>query len=43
MEIAEYCCFDVKLTRMVHEYGVAHGQVFFTNKLGRKIGVPVTW
>ncbi len=43
MEIAEYCCFDVKLTKMVHEYGMAHGQIYFTNKFGKKITVPVTW
>jgi DEAD/DEAH box helicase domain-containing protein len=43
MEIAEYCCFDVKLTKMVHEYGMAHGQIYFTNKFGKKITVPVAW
>ncbi len=43
MDIAEYCCFDVKITRMVHEFGVNNGQVFFTNKFGKKIGVPVQW
>jgi DEAD/DEAH box helicase domain-containing protein len=43
MDIAEYCCFDVKITKMVHEYGMNNGQVFFTNKFGKKIGVPVKW
>lgn len=43
MEIAEYCCFDVKLTKMVHEYGHSQGQIFFTNKFGKKMGVPVSW
>ena len=43
MEIAEYCCFDVKLTKMVHEYGMTNGQIYFTNKFGKKITVPVTW
>src|ERR1043165_1394006 len=37
MDIAEYCCFDVKITKMVHEYGMNNGQVFFTNKFGKKI------
>src|SRR6478672_7569269 len=23
MDIAEYCCYDVKLTRLVHEFGVS--------------------
>ena len=43
MEIAEYCCFDVKLTKMVHEFGAANGQIYFTNKFGKKIAVPVQW
>jgi DEAD/DEAH box helicase domain-containing protein len=43
MEIAEYCCFDVKITKMVHEYGAANGQVHFTNKFGKKMAVPVKW
>jgi hypothetical protein len=43
MDIAEYCCFDVKITKMVHEYGMNNGQVFFTNKFGKKIGVSVQW
>ncbi len=43
MEIAEYCCFDVKITKMVHEYGVRHGQVFFTNRSGKQVAVPVKW
>ena len=43
MEIAEYCCYDVKLTKMVHEFGMQHGQIFFTNKFGKTIGVPVDW
>src|ERR1700733_12528073 len=24
LEIAEYCCYDVKITRLVHEYGMSH-------------------
>jgi DEAD/DEAH box helicase domain-containing protein len=43
LEIAEYCCYDVKLTKLVHEYGVAHRQIFFINRFGAKISVPVTW
>ncbi|MFN7139086.1 MAG: ribonuclease H-like domain-containing protein [Limisphaerales bacterium] len=43
MEIAEYCCFDVKITKMVHEYGVAMKQVFFNNKFGQKNSVEVCW
>jgi len=43
LEVARYCCFDVKVTRMVHEHGMAHGAVFFTDRLGRKRRVPVEW
>ncbi|MCK7473072.1 MAG: RNA polymerase sigma factor [Rhodopseudomonas palustris] len=28
LEIAEYCCFDVKITKDVHEFGRAKGEVF---------------
>jgi DEAD/DEAH box helicase domain-containing protein len=43
LDIAEYCCFDVKITRMVHEFGMMNGQIFFTNRFGKVIGVPVGW
>lgn len=43
LEIAEYCCYDVKLTRMLHEYGRAHGHVYYRNRLGKKLSIPVSW
>lgn len=43
MEIAEYCCFDVKITKLVHEFGVANKQVFYTNRFGNKLSAPVDW
>jgi DEAD/DEAH box helicase domain-containing protein len=43
MEIAEYCCFDVKLTKLVHEYGASQRQVHYNNRFGRKMTVPVEW
>ncbi len=43
IEIAEYCCYDVKITKLVHEYGLAHRQIFYQNKFGKKMAVPVTW
>lgn len=43
LEIAEYCCFDVKITRLVHEYGAQHRQLFYTDRTGRKLAVPVSW
>ena len=41
--IAEYCCHDVKITKLVHEYGREHRQLFYTNKFGRKLSVKVNW
>ena len=43
LEIAEYCCYDVKITRLVHEYGVAHRQLLYHNRFGKKLAVPVSW
>ena len=43
MEIAEYCCYDVKITKLVHEYGAANRQLFYTNKFGTKMSVGVEW
>ena len=42
-EIAEYCCYDVKITKLVHEYGVAHRQLHYANKFGKTLTVPVKW
>lgn len=43
LEIAEYCCYDVKLTKMVHEYGVQQRQLHYNNRFGKKLTVPVKW
>jgi len=43
LEIAEYCCYDVKITRLLHEYGAAHKQLFYKNRFGNKLSVPVSW
>jgi RNase_H superfamily len=43
LEIAEYCCFDVKCTKMVHEYGVQHRKLFFYDKVQRKQTVEIDW
>src|SRR5271156_6132467 len=42
-EIAEYCCYDVKITRLVHEYGVQQKQLYYTNRFGKKMTVSVGW
>lgn len=43
LPIAEYCCFDVKITRLLHEYGCRHRQLFYSDRTGRKMTVPVEW
>ena len=43
MEIAEYCCYDVKLTRLVHEYGAQNRQIYYQNRFGKKMAVQVNW
>jgi DEAD/DEAH box helicase domain-containing protein len=43
MEIAEYCCFDVKITKMVHEFGLTHRQLFYKNRFGAKLTVAAPW
>jgi DEAD/DEAH box helicase domain-containing protein len=43
LEIAEYCCYDVKLTRLVHEYGTHNRQLHYHNRFGKKLTVPVSW
>jgi hypothetical protein len=43
MEIAEYCCYDVKLTRLVHDYGMNNRQLWYHNRFGKKLSVPVSW
>lgn len=42
-EIAEYCCYDVKLTKLVHEYGLARRQLHYLDKLGNRRSVAVEW
>ena len=42
-DIAEYCCYDVKITRLVHEYGAAHRQLYYRDRFGKKLTVPVAW
>jgi len=43
MKIAEYCCYDVKLTKMVHEYGMRHRKLHYHNRFGKKLTVAVKW
>jgi DEAD/DEAH box helicase domain-containing protein len=42
-KIAEYCAYDVKVTMMVHQYGVEHGHVKFADRSGNIQEVEVDW
>ena len=42
-EIAEYCCFDVKITKLVHEFGAKNRQLFYKNRFGATLSVAVDW
>lgn len=41
--ITEYCRQDVAVTRDVYLFGRECGHVFFTNKAGQKVKLPVQW
>ncbi len=43
LDIAEYCCFDVKVTRMVHEHGARHGELHYADRFGRRQRMEVNW
>ena len=43
MEIAEYCCFDVKVTRLAHEHGARHRELFYADRFGRRQRLEVDW
>ena len=43
MEIAEYCCYDVKVTKCVHEFGRKNGYIRYTDRNRREHQVDVVW
>ncbi|MCD7798003.1 MAG: ribonuclease H-like domain-containing protein [Akkermansiaceae bacterium] len=43
MEIARYCCYDVKVTMAVHRFGMKNGFVRYDDKNGDIITQPVDW
>jgi hypothetical protein len=43
LEIAEYCCFDVKLTRLVHEHGCRHKELFFHDRFAQRQRLAIDW
>jgi len=42
VKIAEYCAYDVKVTKCVHEYGMEHGHIKYADGPGEQV-VPVKW
>lgn len=42
-KIAEYCCYDVKVTKCVYEYGAKHGHVKYHDRNGREQTAKVSW
>lgn len=43
MEIARYCCFDVKVTKLVHEYGITHRCIKYIDTAGHEHVAAVDW
>ena len=43
MEIAEYCCLDVKVTKLVHEFARDHGELFYLDRFANKQRVGIRW
>ena len=43
LEIAEYCCFDVKCTMMVHEHGAKHRELHYHDRFQQKKKMAVAW
>lgn len=43
MKIAEYCCYDVKVTKEVHEYALKHGHLKYNDRNGNLTEVEVDW
>jgi hypothetical protein len=43
MEIAEYCCFDVKVTKLIHEYGCKNRELFYHDRFAQKRRVEIEW
>ena len=43
LNIAEYCCYDVKVTKEVYEYGLEHGLVKYVDRNGNEHEVVASW
>ena len=43
LDIAEYCCFDVKVTKLVHEHGRDKKRLHFVDRFQQKRSVEIDW
>jgi DEAD/DEAH box helicase domain-containing protein len=43
LDIAEYCCFDVKCTKLVHEYGATNKKLLYDDRFKQRKSVAVEW
>jgi len=43
LKIAEYCCYDVKVTKEVYEFGLKHGIVKYSDRNGNNQEVVASW
>ena len=43
LDIAKYCCFDVKVTMEVYKFGAQNGYVNYEDKGGEPVRVDVDW
>ncbi len=39
----EYCCFDVKCTKRVLDFGIAKRQLFYNDRFQQRRSVAVEW
>ncbi|MBX7158010.1 MAG: ribonuclease H-like domain-containing protein [Verrucomicrobiae bacterium] len=43
-DIAEYCCYDVKVTRLLHEFAQTHKQLFYLERAsGQRRAIQAVW
>lgn len=40
-KLKEYCLQDVKVTRLLYEFGREHGKLFYIDRVGRRLEIPV--
>ena len=43
LDIARYCCYDVKVTMEVYKFGAQNGYVIYENKKGEPEKIEVDW